>query len=253
MIHFLSGNGGNAVPILASGLYTPCDVPPEFIMPRARSQKRIEQNERVREDLLQSALRVVGEVGYARASIAKIAEYAGVSTGTFYLHFTSKEEMYDLLLPWANTKLVQAVPLRLKPGESYMAFEDRNIRGFFSYITKDKGFARVMLEAEVAAPKAWAEYTRVREAAYLEVMEAAWENGEFPSFRRDELPLICSLLVGMRKALAWAQDGRGGVPRKAIDTYLRFVAGAFDQSAPAPRPGGKADKASTPAIPALTS
>ena len=196
-------------------------------MPRVRSQKRTEQNERVREDLFQSALKVVGEMGYARASIAKIAEFADVSTGTFYLHFASKEEIYDLLLPWANTNLVQTVPLQLIPGERYMDFEERNIRGFFNYINKDKGFARVMLEAEVAAPKAWAEYTRVREASYLAVLETAWSNGEFPNFKREELPLICTLLVGLRKALAWAQADRVGVPRKAIDTYLRFVSGAL--------------------------
>jgi AcrR family transcriptional regulator len=214
-------------------------------MPRARSQKRIEQNERVREDLFQAALKVVGELGYSRASIAKIAETAGVSTGTFYLHFASKEEIYDLLLPWANTKLVKAVPLQLKAGERYMEFEERNIRGFFNYANKDKSFARVMLEAEVAAPKAWAEYTRVRESAYLEVMEAAWDKGEFPEFHREELPVICSLMVGLRKALAWNQAGKAGVPRKAIETYLRFVAGALQSDRRGSRAAGASASAET--------
>lgn len=199
-------------------------------MARVRSQKRLEKNERTREELLQAALQVVGDMGYGRASIAKIAELAGVSTGTFYLHFASKDELYDQLLPWANIKLTQLVPLRLRPGERYMDFEERNIRGFFQYISKDRGFARVMLEAEVAAPTAWQEYTAVRERAYVEVMEAAWDQGEFPAYRRDELPQLCSLIVGMRKALVWRHGDRVTMPRKAIDTYLRFVRGALVQA-----------------------
>lgn len=197
---------------------------------RVRSQKRLEKNERTREDLLTAALGVVGEMGYARASIAKIAEAAGLSTGTFYLHFPSKEELYDQLLPWANIRLTEMVPLKLKPGERYMAFEERNIRGFFDYIRMDLGFARVMLEAEVAAPKAWAEYTAVRQVAYMAVMEEAWRNGEFPAYRLDELPQLCTLLVGLRKALVQGQREATATPRKAIATYLLFVGGALSQS-----------------------
>ena len=220
---------------------------------RVRSQKRLEKNERTREDLLHAALVVVGEMGYGRASIAKIAETAGVSTGTFYLHFPSKDELYDQLLPWANNRLTEMVPLRLKPAEPYMAFEERTIRGFFNYISKDRGFARVMLEAEVAAPRAWADYTAVRAAAYLVVMEEAWRNGEFPAYRRDELPQLCSLLLGLRKTLVRENGEAVGTPRKAVDTYLRFVHGALlqaDTAVPATRAVKRRPVPSEPAAPA---
>lgn len=200
-------------------------------MARPRSQKRIEKNERIREELFRAALKVVGDLGYAKASISKIAEIAGVSTGTFYLHFSSKQELYDQLLPWSNVKLTEVVPLHLRPGERYIDFEERNIRGFFDHISKDRGFARVMLEAEVAAPKAWADYIAVREADYIAVLETAWDRGEFPAFRRDEMALISSLLIGLRKALVWRHGHEAKTPRKAIETYLRLARGALLQTA----------------------
>ncbi|AXE28001.1 TetR/AcrR family transcriptional regulator (plasmid) [Streptomyces globosus] len=46
---------------------------------------------RTREVLLRAAAEVFGEVGYPGASIAKIIDRAGVTTGAAYFHFRSKE------------------------------------------------------------------------------------------------------------------------------------------------------------------
>lgn len=47
-----------------------------------------------RERLLHSAREVIESRGYGGASVAAIAEHAGVATGTLYRHFTSKEELF---------------------------------------------------------------------------------------------------------------------------------------------------------------
>ena len=53
------------------------------------------QAQRTKERIYQSALQLMEEVGYADTSIAGITQAAGVSTGSFYTYFSSKE---DLLL-----------------------------------------------------------------------------------------------------------------------------------------------------------
>jgi AcrR family transcriptional regulator len=47
-----------------------------------------------RERLLQAAREVIEEGGYGAATVAVIAERAGVAAGTLYRHFSSKEEMF---------------------------------------------------------------------------------------------------------------------------------------------------------------
>jgi AcrR family transcriptional regulator len=47
-----------------------------------------------RERLLQAALELIDEGGYGAASVAAIAERAGVAAGTLYRHFSSKEELF---------------------------------------------------------------------------------------------------------------------------------------------------------------
>ncbi len=47
-----------------------------------------------RERLLQAAREVIEDAGYGGASVAAIAERAGVATGTLYRHFASKEDLF---------------------------------------------------------------------------------------------------------------------------------------------------------------
>jgi AcrR family transcriptional regulator len=47
-----------------------------------------------RERLLRSAQALIEEGGYGAASVAAIAERAGVAAGTLYRHFASKEELF---------------------------------------------------------------------------------------------------------------------------------------------------------------
>jgi AcrR family transcriptional regulator len=47
-----------------------------------------------RQRLLQAAQELIEEGGYAAASVAAIAERAGVAAGTLYRHFDSKEELF---------------------------------------------------------------------------------------------------------------------------------------------------------------
>jgi AcrR family transcriptional regulator len=47
-----------------------------------------------RERLLQAAQELIEEGGYAAASVAAIAERAGVAAGTLYRHFESKEDLF---------------------------------------------------------------------------------------------------------------------------------------------------------------
>ncbi|WP_037909743.1 ScbR family autoregulator-binding transcription factor [Actinacidiphila yeochonensis] len=52
-----------------------------------------ERAERTRAALVQAGAEVFGESGFSGASVAKIADRAGVTLGAMYFHFRSKEEL----------------------------------------------------------------------------------------------------------------------------------------------------------------
>jgi TetR/AcrR family transcriptional regulator, cholesterol catabolism regulator len=53
--------------------------------------------EATRQALVESALRLFGEKGYAVTSVQEITEAAGVTKGAFYHHFETKEELLRLI------------------------------------------------------------------------------------------------------------------------------------------------------------
>ena len=112
---------------------------------RQRSERQNEKNLKTQQDLLQAARKIVGRVGYASASIARIAEAADVSIGTCYLHFKSKEDLFDQLLPWCNIALSKYVARRTQGASCYMDFEERNIRAFLDYAVSEPSFVRVLI------------------------------------------------------------------------------------------------------------
>ena len=71
--------------------------------PRPRWQRRPEARP---EEILAAALEVFGEQGFARARLEDVARRAGVSKGTLYLYFQSKEELFRAMV---RARVVTAV------------------------------------------------------------------------------------------------------------------------------------------------
>src|SRR5947199_6861609 len=62
-----------------------------------------------RERLLAAAQELIEDGGYGAASVAAIAERAGVAAGTLYRHFSSKEELFVELFRSVCDREVQAM------------------------------------------------------------------------------------------------------------------------------------------------
>jgi AcrR family transcriptional regulator len=72
-----------------------------------------------RAKLIESTLRVVGEVGYARATTRAIAEAAGVAEGTIYRHFPDKAALFIAAVLERNAPIVEwasSLPARAGTG-----------------------------------------------------------------------------------------------------------------------------------------
>ena len=67
---------------------------------------RAERNDEVKKRLFDAAAKVVGRLGYAEASVARITELAEVAQGTFYNHFENRQELLDQLLPTIGLQMV---------------------------------------------------------------------------------------------------------------------------------------------------
>jgi AcrR family transcriptional regulator len=76
---------------------------------RAQPDRFERRKQRTREYLLRAATRVLAERGLHATKIADIAAAADVGVGTFYLHFDTKDALYDALVEDTVTRLKAAV------------------------------------------------------------------------------------------------------------------------------------------------
>ncbi|RZU60966.1 TetR/AcrR family transcriptional regulator [Zhihengliuella halotolerans] len=97
--------------------------------------------EATRQSIEASAVRVFARHGFAASSIRHIAEDAGLSVGSIYRHYASKEALFDELLAQASTGLAAAAEELAGVGDPLEL-----VRGFTREVLTD--FARGGTAAE---------------------------------------------------------------------------------------------------------
>ena len=191
---------------------------------RTRAQKAIEN----RQKLLRAAFDVIGEHGYAGASVTRIVERAGVAQGTFYLYFASRQDLFDQLLPEAGIEALAFIRAAITDSPDFVTMEARGLRAFFEYVARQPAYFRVFTEAEVAALAAYAAYTADRTGRFLDRLTAAWRRGEAPGYSRRELGVLTQVMLAARTYLfhEYARVDGGKVappPPWVVSAYLKFI------------------------------
>lgn len=95
------------------------DAPPER---RAGQTRRERQRRETRERIFQVALDEFRGVGFGAAQIERIALRAGVSRGTFYFHFPTREDVLVELQRRGEREIVERIEARDPPPASLSEF-----------------------------------------------------------------------------------------------------------------------------------
>ncbi|MCL1870793.1 MAG: TetR/AcrR family transcriptional regulator [Promicromonosporaceae bacterium] len=179
---------------------------------------------RNRERVLTAAAAVFAEVG-AEASVAQIAERAGVGKGTVFRHFAAKEDLLaaivvDVLDGQAATAEHLAGRHDLGPGDALFAFMEEGVRA----LDRDRAFCDVVGTPSLASPEVWDAIARL--TARVDVLvTAAQRDG---SVRSDVAAAdVVLLLAGIQHTASPLRDTHPDLWRR----YLRLVVDGL-------RPGG---------------
>ncbi|MER6120045.1 TetR/AcrR family transcriptional regulator [Streptomyces sp. A0642] len=135
-----------------------------------------------RERLLDAARQLLAEGGYAAASIAALADRAGVATGSVYNHFTSKQELLAAVFRHVAGHELDAVREAVRAG-SGAAQQVRALVEVFSYRALRTPRTAWALLAEPVDPLVEQErltYRRGYHALAESVVAAGVATGELP-------------------------------------------------------------------------
>ena len=205
-----------------------------------RARTRGEKSELIRDALFRAAAEVVGEVGYAGASISLITRTAGVAQGTFYNYFESRQDILDQLLPALGARMREHVRAQAREAEGFAEREERSFRAFFSFLRDTPHFFRILNEAESFAPRAHKEHLETVARTYLQFLRHERRDGAFPGYSDSELEVVVFMLMAARSYLAWryvyGEELADDVPEWVVRAYMKFVTHGlqgFDQDRPA--------------------
>src|SRR6478609_10199181 len=162
---------------------------------------RVERNAWTKQKIFEAATRVVGEYGYAEASVARITEQAGVAQGTFYNHFENRQELLDQLLPKIGIDMVRFIRDRTSTAHTARQ-EIERFSAFFDFIRQVPEFLRILNEAEFFAPAGYQKHLENVASAYVRILQRARHAGAIHDFSNEELEAIVHMLMGARGYLS---------------------------------------------------
>jgi TetR/AcrR family transcriptional regulator len=106
-----------------------------------------------RKQLLEVALRLFAQKGYAATSIREIVDAAGTTAPSLYYYFGSKEGLYIELMQTQFAQMDALLEPHLNPGESAKVRLQKLIDRIFLHVMEDLDFFRLMYTIYYGPPQ----------------------------------------------------------------------------------------------------
>ncbi len=151
-----------------------------------------------RDKILAAAETVIGQQGFSAASIADITRAAETAPGTFYIYFSSKEEIFrELVLEMGRiTRAMVANAIADAPDR--LSSERAGLEAFLRFVASRPALYRIVEEARFVDPEAYRRYFSSFGEAYAAGLQEAEAKGEISA---GDAEVRAWALMGMSKAL----------------------------------------------------
>jgi AcrR family transcriptional regulator len=197
--------------------------------------------------LLVAAEELFGELSYRKTTVADICARAGIATGSFYAHFSSKQEIFAAVVRGINSDLRAAMRNALDHNAGGQRSRERAcMQAFFDTISKRPWIDRIVRESEFVAPGLFREYYEHLARGYARGVREAQMSGEVDVQYDPEVIAYVYAGIGNFIGMRWADWTAGGqVPDDVLDDVLELLGRGL---APKPLPR----RTSLPASPSRT-
>lgn len=199
--------------------------------------RREQKAKATREAIYAAAAKVVGRVGYAKASMAAIATEAGVSYGRIYHYFENQQDLFNKLLPHIGEEMLSHIAEKTRQGKSTAERERLGLLANFDYLTRHPELHRVLNEAAFFAPESYHNYFRRMVESYQRSLRKGIGNGELIHYSAEETETLALMFIGAREYLVQRYAVRDDLiempSNEVMQTYLKAYALAmgFDPDA----------------------
>ena len=144
----------------------------------AQQKGRTSKADATRRQLLDAAIEVISERGYADTTVERIVEVAGVSKGVAYYHFSSKADIATCILVEGIGEIVDDFVAIAGKAPSAVEALTAMMDSFAATIFRNAGFGRILVSELWRRGREWSEPLRVLEERLLAVLRRQIERGQ---------------------------------------------------------------------------
>ncbi|APU14013.1 MULTISPECIES: TetR/AcrR family transcriptional regulator [Actinoalloteichus] len=188
-----------------------------------------------REQILRAAIETIAELGLAKASLARIAAHAGISTGLISYHFAGRDDLIAHVVRSVNDGMGRVLTERMEAAEDYQGALRGLITGFVRFCADNRAPMYALREIAVAArsEQSRGPSSSDREdlaSGVAELLSEGQRDGEF----RDFSVRVLALTLGA--ALEAVPQELYSRPDTDVDAYADELATIFVLAVRRPQP-----------------
>lgn len=191
---------------------------------RAQSKENREEEQILR--LLDATMEVMIEHGYAKATVAKICERAGMSRATFYAHFSGLRPALLALHHRVGGDVFEHLQQLFQGIDDPFERLRLGVSGFMEIIAENPGKARVIFREIRSAGPSYEIHREAQIDRYVQMLlkdaKQAFDDGLIT--RLPEEIMIYSLVAGMEAvAMRYVLQGKGEQVKEAAPILVDLV------------------------------
>lgn len=185
-------------------------------------------------NILSAAAQEIYEKGYHNAAINDITRRAGVASGTFYVYFDSKDDLYKFLLLQCSHMIRKHLNQATKDCKTRREVEEVGLREWLKFVQKNQYMYHIIWESLYVDKQLFIDYYSTFSQAYMSGIDAAKERGELDSEIDSEV--LAWMLMGASNFLGlnWGlfKEHTGDLD-KVVNSFMRILTGnIFGDSVP---------------------
>ena len=175
--------------------------------------------------LLGAAEELFGERSYWRTTVADICARAGIATGSFYAHYSSKLEIFTAVVRQINADLRNAIRAAIESVDGGQRDLERvSFRAYFTMLSQRPWIDRIVRESEFVAPAEFREYWEHLTRGYARGVRQAQLDREVDARYDPEVIAYMYTGIGNFIGMRWADWTAGGkVPDDVVDDVLEVL------------------------------
>ena len=158
----------------------------------------------------------------------KITTAAQVAQGTFYLYFSSKQQIFEEVVRDLNSRVRRAMHEASSAETDRITAERAGFGAFFQFTAQNPALYRIMRQAEFVAPDVLHLHYETIARGYIAGLTAAQERGEVATDLDPEVTAWALMgigeLVGMRW-VTWSDSGEApqGLPPEVFESIMHLI------------------------------